>query len=379
MKVMINKSNVEEILWKYFEGKASFSEIQAINRWLDEDKKNIRYFASSKEAYIEILADAGKNTKMIDSAFKKFLIQVNQISEAETKNRKQTNSILRRKILQYAAVAAIIIITSLSTYIITHNTQKVADENFCEIDVPYGGRSSLILPDGSKIWLNAGSNLKYNRNFDIREREVFLDGEAFFNVEKSKHPFVVHTSHLDILVLGTTFNVKSYSEDDNIETTLVEGNIRIEQKESDQPLFLKPKQKLTYNKRLNQYQKKSTSSEKQVQEKSNEPPKIDMLTVRPISIEGNVDTEEATSWKDGKLIINNEPLEELAIKLERKYDIVFQFGSEELKKYSYSGTLRDFPLEQVLKALELTSPIKYSIKEKTVILTYNKHFKPLSN
>ena len=104
-----------------------------------------------------------------------------------------------------------------------------------------------------------------------------------------------------------------------------------------------------------------------------------MLTVRPISIEGNVDTEEATSWKDGKLIINNEPLEELAIKLERKYDIVFQFGSEELKKYSYSGTLRDFPLEQVLKALELTSPIKYSIKEKTVILTYNKHFKPLSN
>ena len=304
MKVMINKSNVEEILWKYFEGKASFSEIQAINRWLDEDKKNIRYFASSKEAYIEILADAGKNTKMIDSAFKKFLIQVNQISEAETKNRKQTNSILRRKILQYAAVAAIIIITSLSTYIITHNTQKVADENFCEIDVPYGGRSSLILPDGSKIWLNAGSNLKYNRNFDIREREVFLDGEAFFDVEKSKHPFVVHTSHLDILVLGTTFNVKSYSEDDNIETTLVEGNIRIEQKESDQPLFLKPKQKLTYNKRLNQYQKKSTSSEKQVQEKSNEPPKIDMLTVRPISIEGNVDTEEATSWKDGKLIIN---------------------------------------------------------------------------
>ena len=376
---MIDSSNMEEILWKYFEGKASFSEIQAINRWLDEDKKNVRYFASSKEAYIEILADAGKNTEMIDRAFEKFLVQVNQITEAETRNRKQYNSRTRRKILQYAAVAAIIIITSLSTFIITHNVQNVADEKYCEIEVPYGARSSLTLPDGSKIWLNAGSKLRYKRNFDIQERDVYLDGEAFFDVEKSKHPFVVHTSHIDILVLGTTFNVKSYSDDDNIETTLVEGNIRIEQKESDQPLFLRPKQKLTYNKRSNQYQKNSMSSEKQVQGKSDEPHETEKLGAKPISIEGNVDTENVTSWKDGKLIINNEPLEELAIKLERKYDIVFQFGNEELKKYSYSGTLRDFPLEQVLKALELTSPIKYSIKGKIVFLTYNKHFNPIAN
>ncbi len=376
---MITNDNLEEILWRYFEGKASISEIRAIDRWLDEDKKNIRYFATSKEAYIEILADAKKDTGLVDRAFDKFFVQVKQIDKTEAEKRRQSNSIIRRKIMRYASVAAIIIITALCTYIIVHNSQIVTDETYCEIEVPYGGRSSLILPDGSKIWLNAGSKLKYNRTFDIREREVFLDGEAYFDIEKSKHPFVVHTSHLDILVLGTTFNVKSYSEDDNIETTLVEGNIRIEQKESNQPLFLKPKQKLTYNKKSNQYQANLTPAVKRDQEKDNENNEIQKLASMPIAIEANVNIEEATSWKDGKMIINNEPLEELIIKLERKYDIVFQFSSEELKNYSYSGTLRDFPLEQVLKALELTSPIKYSIKGKTVILTYNKHFKPLSN
>ncbi len=375
---MITNENLEEILWKYFEGKASLMEIRAIDQWLDEDKKNIRYFATNKEAYIEILADVGEDTELIDRAFNKFLAKVNQINETETKNRRQSNSLIRKKIMKYASVAAIIIITALCTYIIVHNSQTIANETYCEIEVPYGGRSSLLLPDGSKIWLNAGSKLKYNRTFDIREREVFLDGEAYFDVEKSKHPFVVHTSHIDILVLGTSFNVKSYSEDDNIETTLVEGNIRIEQKESDQPLFLKSKQKLIYNKKPNQYQTNRTSTEKEVQDMGNESNEIQKLASKPIAIEANVNIEEATSWKDGKLIINNEPLEDLARKLERKYDIVFHFNSEELKKYSYSGTLRDFPLEQVLKALELTSPIIYSIKEKTVYLSYNSRFKPLS-
>ena len=281
--------------------------------------------------------------------------------------------------LRYSAAAAILVITVLSTYFIINYTQPAADDTYCEISVPYGGRSSLVLPDGSEIWLNAGSKFSYNRNFDIKSREVYLDGEAYFDVEKSRHPFVVHTSHLDIMVLGTSFNVKSYSEDEKIETTLVEGSIRIERKESDKPLYLKPKQKLTYNKRSSQYQTDQAISESAIQEEDKAYEVIQKTSPKLIAIEANVNTEEATSWKDGKLIINNEPLEELIKKLERKYDIIFRFDSQELKKYSYSGTLGDFPLEQVLKALELTSPIKYSIEEKTAFLYYNKNFNPLTN
>ncbi len=376
---MIDKNNLEEMLWKYFGGKASISEIQAINRWLDEDRKNLRYFATSKEAYIEILADAGKNSDLVDRAFDKFLKQAKKMSEAEKKNVRQRIAHLRHNILRYSAAAAILAITVLSTYFIVSYTQPAADDTYCEISVPYGGRSSLVLPDGSEIWLNAGSKFKYNRNYDIKSREVYLDGEAYFDVEKSKHPFVVHTSHLDIMVLGTSFNVKSYSEDENIETTLVEGSIRIERKESDKPLYLEPRQKLTYNKKSSQYQTNQALLEDAVEKEVRKQEVIQETHPQLIAIEANVNIEEATSWKDGKLIINNEPLEELIKKLERKYDIEFRFDSEKLKKYSYSGTLRDFPLEQVLKALELTSPIKYSIKEKTVFLYYNKNFKPLTH
>ena len=90
-----------------------------------------------------------------------------------------------------------------------------------------------------------------------------------------------------------------------------------------------------------------------------------------------IDTEESTCWKNGTLIINKEPLESLTRKLERKFDITFDFRSEKLKHYTYTGTLRDFPLEQVLKAIRLTSPIKYSIDGKIVKLYFNEDFKPL--
>jgi ferric-dicitrate binding protein FerR (iron transport regulator) len=190
---------------------------------------------------------------------------------------------------------------------------------------------------------------------------------------------VVHTSHFDIRVLGTEFNVKSYPEEDNIETTLVEGNIRIESDKYSKPLMLKPRQKLTYLKASHSVTKTDVvKKDEPVQKEENSTASEEIREKDEIAIYENVNIEENTSWKDGKLVINNEPLQMLARKLERKYDIVFKFESEALKEYSYSGTLRDFPLEQVLKALELTSPIQYTIDEKTVTLSHNSNFKPIN-
>ncbi|GAJ06014.1 unnamed protein product, partial [marine sediment metagenome] len=164
-------------------------------------------------------------------------------------------------------------------------------------------------------------------------------------------------------MLGTTFNVKSYPDEDNIEATLVEGDIRIESKESDKPVFLKPKEKFTFHKpdaktEVGYYKKENESD--QTGHKASTDVTVTLTPIQNIHIKRNVNTDEYTSWKDGNLIFNKEPLESLVKKLERKYDITFSFENEELKNYSYSGTLRDFPLEQVLRALELTSPINYS-------------------
>lgn len=373
MQMNLNNIN-EEIIWNYFEDKATDDEIQALSEWVEENKSNQLIFAVMKKVFIEIETDAHQcNEKLGESRRNKFFDEVERIDSNRLAIIKDKKFYIRKTIFRYAAA----IIIGLGVYFLGYQMAKPDSNDLYEVYVPYGGRSTITLPDGSKIWLNAGSTLKYNRDFDINSREVYIEGEAFFDIEKQKHPLIVHTSHFDIHVLGTTFNVKSYPEEDFIETTLVEGNIKIESNKYAKSVLLKSKQKLTYLKATNTIKSgniiagnNSLPIKKDVQ-LSND----NFRNKDEIEIYEDVNIEEATSWKDGKLIINNESLELLARKLERKYNTVFIFESEDLKKYSYSGTLRDFPLEQVLKALELTSPIKYTIEEKTVSLAHNENFK----
>jgi transmembrane sensor len=378
----MKEHTIEEILGRYIEGRASAKEADTIICWLDESEANRKQFASLKKSFIEITANSMAHKEIDDKAYSQFL---NRISKIELdKQSEKINHIHRFRTLiwRYASILIMAIGLSAIAYFFGVKSSPIGNTTFCEIEVPYGGKSMLILPDGSKIWLNAGSKLKYNRDFDVRSREVFLEGEAYFDVEKRKHPMVVHTSDIDIHVLGTTFNVKSYPDEEVIEATLVEGNIRIESKVSDKPMFLKPKEKLTFHKSDKQMSV-IESEDNNVQQRTEESIASQQISVtqllKTVDIVEDVNTDEFTSWKDGKLIINNESLEELTRKLERKYDVIFSFNTEQLKEYSYSGTLRDFPLEQVLKALELTSPIRYVIKEKSVILYYNRSFKPVND
>jgi transmembrane sensor len=371
----------ERIIINYFEGKATKEESGLLSDWLDQNKSNRQIFAALKKAYIEIQAYATHDSLGTNMAYKRFLEYIDKYKTPDASDRKNKITSLKNLILRYAAIFIVIFSIGIGSYFLGSNSSPGADNNFCELDVPYGSRSKVTLADGSKIWLNAGSKIKYNRDFDVHSREVILEGEAYFDVKKTKNPFIVYTSHIDIHVLGTAFNVKSYPDEDNIETTLVKGNIRIESKKSDTPFFLKPNEKLIYHKpdakTQVSYHKNENDSDRTGHIVSTDET-IPLTPIKAIHIKRNINTDEYTSWKDGTLIFNKESLERLARKLERKYDITFCFENEELKNYSYSGTLRDFPLEQVLRALELTSPIKYSINEKTVKLYFNKDFKQLN-
>jgi transmembrane sensor len=370
----------ERLIIKYFEGKTTEKEARLLSDWLDQDKSNRQFFTELKKVYMEVEANAVGDDASANKAYERFLDQISKNEKLKDKDKEKKNVSLKNVILRYAAMLALIFSVGIACYFLGHNISPGKDRDFCELNVPYGSRSMVILPDSSKIWLNAGSKIKYNRNFDISCREVFLEGEAYFEIKKSRHSFVVYTSHLDIRVMGTAFNVKSYPDEDNIETTLVEGNIRIESKKSAKPVYLKPREKLTYHKpdartEVSYLKKEDEEGQSVYSDLAETTPAL--TPRRDINIKKNVNTEEYTSWKDGTLIFNKEPLESLARKLERKYDIIFSFEDEKLKSYSYSGTLRDFPLEQVLRALELTSPVKYSINEKNVKLYFNKDFKPL--
>jgi transmembrane sensor len=377
---MKNVTINEEFLFRYFAGKASKEEIQLLSGWLDEDASNRTYFKELKNFYIETRVFVTRDPFRVRNAYHHFQERISEFEKQKVTERTRKIIVLRTRLLRYTAMFFLIFSVGLGSYFLGKGKTKSVSNDYCEIVVPYGGKSSVTLPDGSKVWLNAGSRMKYNRLFDVTSREVFLEGEAYFDVEKEKYPFVVHTSHLDIQVLGTVFNVKSYPDEDDIETTLVEGNIRILTKKSDKTILLKPKEKLTFHKRDDQ----SEVSPDQRQEKAEkmEPRKgVSVLVpeklAKKMNIVENIDTEESTCWKNGTLIINKEPLESLTRKLERKFDIAFDFRSEKLQHYTYTGTLRDFPLEQVLQALKLTSPIKYTIDGKTVKLYFNENFKPL--
>jgi transmembrane sensor len=365
----------DNLIIKYFEGKITQSEAKEVMEWLDQSIQNKEYFAALKKTYIELKFDAVQDDSEAEIAFEKFNKRISQIETNEWVDELGSIFVFSKQLLRYAAIILMILTIGGGSFFLGKLTNKSTTNNFCEISAPMGGKSSVVLPDGTKIWLNAGSKIKYNGDFNSGKRDIFLEGEAYFDVAKKKIPFIVHTSDIDIRVFGTSFNVKSYPDEDRIETTLVEGSIRVDRKES-KPVFLSPKEKLIFYKKNADFETKKysvdtnkTSKDTNYQKSVNE-----TIVNDAIEVNTNVNIEEDVSWKDGSLIFNQENLESLTKKLERKYDITFSFENEDLKNYSFSGTLRDFPLEQVLRAIRFTSPINYTINEKTVVLSYNKKF-----
>jgi ferric-dicitrate binding protein FerR (iron transport regulator) len=231
--------------------------------------------------------------------------------------------------------------------------------------VPKGQKSQLVLSDGSKIWVNAGSKLKFPNRFEGNRREVWLDGEAFFEIKRNeKKPFYVYTSDIKIKVLGTVFNVKAYTTDDYIETTLVSGSVSLEKKNSvpgEKAILLEPNHKAIYLK------SESSLVRSEVKKYVPEP-----LKAKKIMISEPVSTEQVTSWKDGKLVFEDETLENVAKKLEMRYDVEIKILDETIKNYRYTGILKNISIEQAIRALQLTASFKYHIKDNMIIIESRK-------
>ncbi len=233
-----------------------------------------------------------------------------------------------------------------------------------EIVTPMGSRSTVKLPDGSKIILNAGSKLRYPQAFDQNRREVYLEGEAFFIVAKDiRHRFLVKTSNITIKVYGTQFNVKAYASDKTVETTLVEGEISVipelqTGKKRENEIILKPNQRLVLYKK--------NKLEKGIAEKTVSEQRKGNLQSPKLIISKKVDPEYYTSWKDGRLIIRSERLDQLAVKLERRYDVSIHFKNNEVKEYRFTGIIENETVEQVFDAIQTASKIHYKIEERDI-------------
>jgi ferric-dicitrate binding protein FerR (iron transport regulator) len=230
-----------------------------------------------------------------------------------------------------------------------------------EISINCGSRSKIVLPDGSQVWINSGSKLTYNESFKGTTRDVQLDGEAYFDVVKdAAHPFIVHTSGIDIKVLGTAFNVKAYKAEPTIEATLIRGFIEV--LNHSQPgasnIMLKPHEKLVYN--------KYSDGIKEIQaiiKPADSPFSISIEALRKNIPDSNI---LETAWVYNKLIFEEERFEDLAIKMERWYNVNINIEDEKLKYYKMSGSFVNETAEEAIKILQFLVPFKYSIKNSEI-------------
>ncbi|WP_339710624.1 FecR family protein [uncultured Kriegella sp.] len=211
-----------------------------------------------------------------------------------------------------------------------------------EIFIPHGEIFKLRLSDGSLVWLNAGSKLRFPQSFENtdKKRTVYLEGEAFFDVAKNKDkPFIVNTQEIDVKVLGTKFNITSYENDDYIATTLVEGAVNVyETRTPDNSMRLIPSFQANYNKFGNNFKK------------------------------AKVDIEAHTAWMQNRLIIDNLKFSEILVKLERRYAVKFVDNTENLHDEFYKGEFVDEDIASVLKTIAMSTPFTYKINQNIITI-----------
>ncbi|WP_282016335.1 FecR family protein [Marinifilum flexuosum] len=206
------------------------------------------------------------------------------------------------------------------------------------IIIPKGGEYKLTLMDGTRIWLNSNSKLRFPSEFGSGIRKVELKGEAFFEVAKdSVHPFVVNANKAQVKVLGTSFNVNAYSDLNEIVTTLVEGKVEVSDTLFGNKVKLLPNEQYRFN-------KSNGKTLKQV-----------------------VDTEIYTAWKDGRFVFENESLEDIMIRLSRWYNVEVSFLNESVKELRFSGDLTRYDnIDQILELIEVTQKVKFTIKDRAL-------------
>jgi transmembrane sensor len=227
-----------------------------------------------------------------------------------------------------------------------------------EILARAGTRTKLLLPDGTQVWLNSNSRLKYTGDFNSKNREVGLEGEAYFDVAKDMRlPFIVHTGAIDIKVLGTSFAVKSYPQDETIEATLLKGAIEVSRKDllGSPRVILKPNEKLVFSKHFTAPNHTGASP---VTPGASPSPVPDMAVG---SIRQDIpDSDKVeTAWLYNRLVFDGDNFKELADKMERWYNVRITIRDTSLINYHFGGIFENETVEQAFKELQLTREFIY--------------------
>lgn len=269
------------------------------------------------------------------------LFGVNQLKPLKRKNSKI-----------WMVAASVIMILLASVYLLPRHKHNISNQQI--LSAQYGKRIHTVLPDGSSVWLNAGSSIKYAGNLIVNDkREILLNGEGYFDIKHdAKHPFIVHAGKLNIVVLGTAFNVKAYADDKYIETTLIRGKVEIlNDNKPSSKIVLYPNEKICINTAQNKA--------KEVKIINKEPVADSVGKNTPVILPNENIVE--TSWVNNSLSFRKEEFTDLAKQLERWYNVEIIFDNDTYSAKQFTGTFKDQDITEVMRALQFTQPFHYTI------------------
>lgn len=294
--------------------------------WIDADQTNKKEFIRLKNIYA--LASEKRNRFIIEDDLFKVTQQIKS-------NKIASKRFILLKYLQYAAILTVALFLGYSASEFSHHFNRGrSNEPFNEFYSPDGQISEFKLSDGTKVWLNSGTRIQVPVNFNSRNRIITMDGEAFFQVTKDRqHPFYINANELSVKVLGTSFNVSAYQSERYSEVTLIEGKVGIKEINGNRLGLLSPGQQLVYD---------NSTRDK---------------------LKREIDISPYESWRDGKMIFKGQTLSEIALKLERWFNVKINFKDESIGQIKFTGTiLKNKPLNQVLEIITLSAPIKFDIQ-----------------
>lgn len=325
---MHTDQNIHELIIRLFAGEASNEEKRNIETWLNREPDNRKLLNDLKEIWLSSGIEHNPDHYDVERAIQKFMQKTSFLKE---------KAVERDRIYHFARYAAILLVALMIPASYYFGKKSITSSNtFTTISCALGDKTSIVLPDSSRVSLNSGSKLTFNNNFKNGARQVSLDGEAYFSVRKDpRNPFRVKTSAIDVEVLGTEFNLKAYSNEQTITTTLVTGSLKVTG--NNKSTTIKPNQKLIFN-----------------------------IENQEMNIHQISDLSMDTEWKNGRLIFRNQSLGELEFELERWFDVEIEFADERVKSRRFTGTLEHESILEIISYFGRSNYVAYRINNNII-------------
>ena len=328
----------DELIANYLTEGLDKNALDELKTWIAASAENQQYFIRQREIWFSAVSREAASVYDKDKAFENFRNRVESQKEIQSTSRRGFSL---SALWRYAAVVAIIIAVGCISY---WQGEVNVKDTFADISVeaPLGSKTKLYLPDGTLVWLNAGSRMTYSQGFGVDNRKVELEGEGYFEVKRNeKIPFFVKTKDLQLQVLGTKFNFRDYPEDHEVVVSLLEGKVGLnnllrEEKEA----VLSPDERAVLNKAKG------------------------LLTVESVT------ASNASQWTDGYLFFDEELLPDIAKELERSYNVKIHIANDSLKTFRFYGNFvrREQNIQEVLEALASTEKMQYKIEERNITI-----------